>query len=138
MAMSAGNMKAISASLRVAIFIAIGTALFPMSAAAQGKIGNNPPSQKELEAPHHDPQEAVATGCLYRRDRPGDFALTTRDGKLYYVESSTVDLAAHVRHTVTITGTFVPNKDTKDDPDKNQEVPTILASKLEMIRKTCH
>jgi hypothetical protein len=39
---------------------------------------------------------------------------------------------------VTITGTFVPDKDTKDDPDKNQEVPTILASKLEMIRKTCH
>jgi hypothetical protein len=137
MAMSAGNSNTISASLRVAIFIAIGTTLLPMSAAARSKTGNNPP-QKELEAPHHDPQDAVVTGCLYRRDRPGDFALTTRDGKLYYVESSTVDLAAHVRHTVTITGTFVPDKDTKDDPDKNQEVPTILASKLEMIRKTCH
>ena len=135
--MSAGNSNTISASLRVAIFIAIGTTLLPMSAAARSKIGNNPPL-KELEAPHHDPQDAVVTGCLYRRDKPGDFALTTRDGKLYYVESSTVDLAAHVRHTVTITGTFVPDKDTKDDPDKNQEVPTILASKLEMIRKTCH
>jgi hypothetical protein len=138
MAMSAGNMNAISASLRVAIFIAIGTTLFPMYAAAQGETASDPPPQKELEAPHHEPQDAVVTGCLYRRDRPGDFALTTRDGKLYYVESSTVDLAAHVRHTVTITGTFVPDKDTKDDPDKNQEVPTISATKLEMIRKTCH
>ena len=136
--MSTRSKNAVSTTLRVAIFIAIGTTFLPMSAIARGKVANDPAPQKELEPPHHDPQEAVATGCLYRRDKPGDFALTTRDAKLYYVESSTVDLAAHVRHTVTITGTFVPDKDTKDDPDKNQEVPTILASKLEMIRKTCH
>ncbi|HEY4741298.1 MAG TPA: hypothetical protein VIH76_11950 [Candidatus Acidoferrales bacterium] len=136
--MTAGNRKTISTSFHLAVFIAITTMLLPTVPPARGNTASSAPPQKELEAPHHDPQEAVVTGCLYRRDTPGDFALTTRDGKLYYVESSTVDLAAHVRHTVTITGTFVPDKDTKDDPDKNQEVPTISATKLEMIRKTCH
>jgi hypothetical protein len=135
---TANRRRVISAPLILAMLVAIVAILFSMSPATHGNTGTIVPAQKELEAPHHDSQEVVVTGCLYRRDKPGDFALTTRDGKLYYVESSTVDLAAHARHTVTITGTFVPDKDTKDDPDKNQEVPTISASKLEMIRKTCH
>jgi hypothetical protein len=136
--MTTANKNAISASLILAMFVVIVTILFSMSLAAQGNAATIVPLQKEHETPHHDPQDAVVTGCLHRRDKPGDFALTTRDANLYYVESSTVDLAAHVGHTVTITGTFLPEKETKDDPDKNQEVPTISATKLEMIRKTCH
>ncbi|MFZ0038526.1 MAG: hypothetical protein WAK91_13945 [Candidatus Acidiferrales bacterium] len=135
---TANRRNAISTSLILAVFVAIVTILFSMSPDAQGNTRINVSAQKEHEAPQHEPQDAVVTGCLHRRDKPGDFALTTRDTKLYYIESSTVDLAAHVGHTVTITGIFLPDKETKDDPDKNQEVPTISATKLEMIRKTCH
>ena len=94
--------------------------------------------QKDHDSPHAKPKDVVVTGCLFRRDRPGEFALTTRDAKLFYVESSTVDLAAHVRHTVTITGTFAADSASQNDPDKSSEAQTIIATKLEMISKACH
>jgi hypothetical protein len=130
--------NAISTRVRIAILVAMGMTLFASPAVPRSTAVSGPPPQKEPETQHHKPQEAIVTGCLIRRDNPGEFALTTRDAKLYYVESSTVDLAAHVRHTVTITGTFVPDKETKDDPDKDQEAQTISATKIEMVRKTCH
>ena len=114
-----------------AILIAVAT-LTPASLAIPAA------PQKDHDTPHAKPKDVVVTGCLFRRDRPGEFALTTRDAKLFYVESSTVDLAAHVRHTVTITGTFAPDSASQNDPDKSPEAQTIIASKLEMISKTCH
>jgi len=119
-------------------FVALAIALFilpPVSRAAPDSSGSAP--QKEHEAPQKSP-DAVATGCLIRRDKPGEFALTTRDAKLFYAESSTVNLGAHVGHTVTIRGTFVPDSKTKDDPDKSPEAQTISVTKLEMLAKTCH
>lgn len=98
--------------------------------------GNAAP-QKEHEAHQEKPKEVVVTGCLMKRDKPGDFALTTRDAKLYYVESTIVDLSARARHTVTITGTFVPDSETRDDADKSGEAQTINATKIEMVSKSC-
>jgi hypothetical protein len=83
-------------------------------------------------------KDVVETGCLIRRDKPGEFALTTQDAKLFYVESSTVDLSAHAGHTVKITGTFAPESESERDPDKSPEAQTIIATKLEMISKACH
>ncbi len=128
----------ISRPLRVAALFAVGVTLIAVPPVTHGNAPSDPAPQKEIETPHHKPQEATVTGCLLRRDKPGDFALTTRDAKLYYIQSSTVDLNAHVRHTVTITGTFLRDKQIKDDPDKSPEAQTISATKLEMIQKTCH
>ena len=94
--------------------------------------------QKNGNSSDDKQKSVVETGCLIRRDKPGDFALTTRDAKLFYVESSTVDLAAHVGHTVTLTGTFAPDSETRNDPDKAPEAQTIKVTKLEMVSKTCH
>jgi hypothetical protein len=104
---------------------------------ARATSGSGTAPQKEHEAHQEKPKEVIVTGCLMKRDKPGDFALTTRDAKLYYVESTTVDLSAHVRHTVTVTGTFVPDSETRDDPDKSGEAETINVTKLEMVSKTC-
>jgi len=83
-------------------------------------------------------KDVVETGCLIKRDKPGEFALTTQDAKLFYVESSTVDLSAHAGHTVKITGTFASDSQSERDPDKSPEAQTIIATKLEMISKSCH
>jgi hypothetical protein len=126
-----------AATSHVLKFILLATAGIALSMPLTAASAKGPTLQKEHE-PAHKSQDAVATGCLIRRDKPGDFALTTRDAKLFYVESSTVDLAAHVGHTVTIRGTFVPDSKTKDDPDKSPEAQTISVTKLEMLSKTCH
>jgi hypothetical protein len=118
------------AALAIALFVTL-----PASQAAPNSNDSAP--QKEHEQPQKS-QDAVATGCLFRRDKPGEFALTTRDAKLFYAESSTIDLGAHVGHTVTIRGTFVPDSQTKNDPDKSPEAQTISVTKLEMLRKSCH
>ena len=44
------------------------------------------------------------TGCLKKGDKPNTFSLTTQDGKIVMVSSSSVSLAGHVGHTVTLTG----------------------------------
>lgn len=44
------------------------------------------------------------TGCLAKGDSAKEFVLTGNDGSTWEVRSSSVDLAAHVGHTVTATG----------------------------------
>jgi Protein of unknown function (DUF5818) len=44
------------------------------------------------------------TGCLSQGDNPKEFNLKTDDGSTWELRSSTAPLAAHVGHTVTVTG----------------------------------
>jgi len=124
-----------------AVFVLVGalsTGLAAVAGTARENIIAPRAMQKNGSSSQEKQKSVVETGCLIRRDKPGDFALTTRDAKLFYVESSTVDLSAHVGHTVTLTGTFAPDSETRNDPDKAPEAQTIKVTKLEMISKTCH
>ena len=47
-------------------------------------------------------QAMSATGCLKQGSHPNGFYLTGQDGKMYELTGS--GLAAHVNHTVTVTG----------------------------------
>jgi hypothetical protein len=48
---------------------------------------------------------ATLTGCLQKGDGANEFALTAKDGSTWELRSDSVNLAPHVGHTVTITGT---------------------------------
>ena len=102
-------------------------ALFP--AVPRARPQNSPPSSKS--------ESIVITGCLHQRDTPGSFALTTVNGKLYYVTSSTIDLSKHSGHTVKITATGDRQADPSKDPNNNPEADEIVATKLDMVSKTC-
>src|SRR6266496_3643138 len=45
------------------------------------------------------------TGCLQKGDEANEYVLTAKDGSTWELRNDTVDLASHVGHTVTITGT---------------------------------
>lgn len=44
------------------------------------------------------------TGCLQKGDEPEGFTITGEDGKVWELDSKKVQLASHVGHTVTMTG----------------------------------
>src|SRR5215831_16404865 len=52
----------------------------------------------------------TVTGCLQKGDEADEFSLTGADGKLYDLKSSSVKLADHVGHKVTVSGKFKPEK----------------------------
>ncbi len=122
----------------LAVVAALSAGLVAIARAEHNTVSAPAAIQQNGNSAQEKQKSVVETGCLIRRDKPGDFALTTRDAKLFYVESSTVDLSAHVGHTVTVTGTFAPDSETRNDPDKAPEAQTIKVTKLEMISKTCH
>jgi hypothetical protein len=45
------------------------------------------------------------TGCLHKGDGANEFVLNAKNGSRWELRSDSVDMAPHVGHTVTITGT---------------------------------
>jgi hypothetical protein len=52
------------------------------------------------------PKPITVTGCLHKGTTETEFILTTKHGKKYEVESTSLGLAGHVGHMLTVTGTF--------------------------------
>ena len=87
---------------------------------------------------------AAVTGCLQKSDQPGEFAITGEDGKTWDLRSTTVKLAAHVGHQVTVTGS--PVRETKAEEKKEgqvenaagkQELGELRVTRLKMVSQSC-
>jgi hypothetical protein len=87
---------------------------------------------------------AAVTGCLQKSDQPGEFAITGEDGKTWDLRSTTVKLAAHVGHQVTVTGS--PVRETKAEEKKEgqvenaagkQELGELRVTSLKMVSRSC-
>ena len=86
----------------------------------------------------------TVTGCLQKGDEANEFALTGSDGKLYELRSSTVKLAEHVGHKVTVTGKFKAEGSEKDEDEAKEskaggpkEAGDIQVSSLKMVSSSC-
>ena len=91
------------------------------------------------------------TGCLQPGDGANEYVLTAKDGSTWELRSDSVDLAPHVGHTVSITGTASAahakahemKEDAKEEMqehgmDKNaKEHGHLKATKLKMVSDTC-
>ena len=56
-----------------------------------------------------EPPKAVSvTGCLVRGDEPKEVWLAEKDGTIYGLESSKIDLNAHLGHRVIVRGYVLP------------------------------
>jgi hypothetical protein len=76
----------------------------------------------------------TATGCLRKSLDAKIYTLTDENGKLWDLRSSTVSLAAHVGHTVTVTGTIPQDpKGSTDTSPQNH----LVVTKLDMVRDNC-
>jgi len=84
------------------------------------------------------------TGCLQKGDEADEFSLTGDNGKLYGLRSSSVKLADHVGHKVTVTGNFKPEGYEKDEDEAKEnkeggkkEAGDIQVAKLKMVSDSC-
>jgi len=66
-----------------------------------------------------DSTSKVVTGCLQKGDSADEFSITGEDGKIWELRSSTVKLADHVGHQVTVTGS--PTRETKAEESKEKK-----------------
>ena len=102
--------------------------LVSLTALAQDttKPSDDQAKQDNTKAAPQESQEKPAsktktvTGCLQKGDQPDEFSITGEDGKSWDLRSSTVKLAEHVGHQVTVTGS--PTRETKAEEKKEGQV----------------
>jgi hypothetical protein len=86
----------------------------------------------------------AVTGCLQKGDQADLFSITGEDGKSWDLRSSTVKLADHVGHQVTVTGS--PTREAKAEEKKEGQVENaaqkeglgeLRVTDLKMVSQSC-
>ena len=86
----------------------------------------------------------AVTGCLQKGDQADQFSITGEDGKSWDLRSSTVKLADHVGHQVTVTGS--PTREAKAEEKKEGQVENaarkeglgeLRVTDLKMVSPSC-
>jgi hypothetical protein len=89
-------------------------------------------------------QPKTVTGCLQKGDDPGEFSITGEDGKSWDLRSSTVKLADHIGHQVTVTGSLT--REAKAEQKKEgqvekaagkEELGELRVTSLKMVSQSC-
>jgi hypothetical protein len=88
-------------------------------------------------------QTKTVTGCLQKGDETGEFQIT-ENGKSYGLRSSTIKLADHLGHMVTVSGRLQPeaeeneaNEREKKGGKESNEAGDISVTKLKMVSSSC-
>lgn len=109
----------------------------------QAKQDNTKAAPKENQEKSAN-QTKTVTGCLQKGDQPDQFSITGEDGKSWDLRSSTVKLADHVGHQVTVTGS--PTREAKAEEKKEGQVENAAEKKelgelrvtsLKMVSQSC-
>src|SRR5215510_1629350 len=113
-------------SLTLIFLVAV--CVLALTAGAQKSNGNN--------------GNVTVTGCLQKGDEANEFSLTGEDGKLYDLRSSSVKLAEHVGHKVTVSGKFKAEAYEKGEEKESKEggkkeAGDITVSSLKMVSSSC-
>lgn len=81
------------------------------------------------------------TGCLKKGDKKDVYSVTDASGKKHWVTSSTVPLAGHVGHTVTLSGTApTDNKmgsDTSMKMSGDMNMGPMNVTSMTMVSASC-
>ena len=100
---------------------------------------------QDTTKPSDDQSKTKAvTGCLQKGDQAEQFSITGEDGKSWDLRSSTVKLADHVGHQVTVTGS--PTREAKAEEKKEGQVENaarkeglgeLRVTDLKMVSPSC-
>ena len=92
-------------------------------------------------------QTKTVTGCLQKGDEPNEFAITGQDGKTWELRSSSVKLADHVGHTVTVSGPVTRETKAEEKKEKKEgevekaagkeEYGELRVTDLKMVSQSC-
>jgi hypothetical protein len=121
----------------------------PMILRAQEK-GTEERQEKKAEKRVSHSSKTI-TGCLQKGDEPDEFTITGEDGKTFGLRSSSVKLADHVGHKVTVTGSPAHESKAEAKQEKaeekkagkmekaaqKQEYGDLQVSSLKMVSDTC-
>jgi hypothetical protein len=86
----------------------------------------------------------TVTGCLQKGDEAGEFSITGEDGKTWGLRSTSVKLADHLGHKVTVTGSAT--HETKAEEKKEGQVENagskteyadLTVTSLKMVSDSC-
>ena len=90
------------------------------------------------------PKTSSVTGCLVKGDEPKEVWLAQKDGRIYGLESSKIDLNAHLGHKVIVTGYGLPagKEEAGEEAQKKsktgkRETADFRVLTLKMISTTC-
>ncbi len=86
------------------------------------------------------PKEHSMTGCVEKGSAPNTYMITNVEGsgpKSIGIVSSSANLAPHIGHKVTITGTAVPAKDAEVDTNVPKAPHYMKVTAVKMISATC-
>ena len=132
-------------SIALALFVSL-TAL----AQETTKPGDDQAKQDNTKAAPQENQEKSAsqtktvTGCLQKGGQPDQFSIIGEDAKSWDLRSSTVKLADHVGHQVTVTGS--PTREAKAEEKKEgqvekaagkEELGELRVTSLKMVSQSC-
>ena len=137
---------------RLMMFSIVLALLVSLTALAQDttKPSDDKAKQDNTKAAPQESQEKSAsktktvTGCLQKGDQPDEFSITGEDGKSWDLRSSTVKLAEHVGHQVTVTGS--PTREAKAEEKKEgqvenaarrEELGELRVTSLKMVSQSC-
>jgi hypothetical protein len=88
------------------------------------------------------PKAISVTGCLVKGDEPKEVWLAQKDGTIYGLESSKIELNAHLGHKVIVTGYVLPAGkeeagEGKQNKTSKRETADFRVFTLKMISRTC-
>ena len=90
------------------------------------------------------PKAASVTGCLVKGDEPKEAWLAEKNGTIYGLESSKIDLNAHLCHKVIVRGYVLPEgkeaageEVQKQNKTRKRETADFHVLTLKMISTTC-
>jgi hypothetical protein len=91
-----------------------------------------------------EPPKAVRiTGCLVKGDEPKEVWLAEKNGRIYGLESSKIELNAHLGHKVIVTGHVLREKEEAGEETQKQnktgkrETADFRVLTLQVISTTC-
>ena len=94
----------------------------------------------------------TVTGCLTKGDEPNEYKITSTDGKMYGLRSTSVNLDEHLNHKVTVTGKTAKEHEEKGETAANKgtsekgtsergttekEAGDLNVSNLKMVSTSC-
>jgi hypothetical protein len=98
----------------------------------------------QIPSGHAPPKAVSVLGCLVKGDEPKEVWLARKDGTIYGLESSKIELNAHLGHKVMVTGYLLPEgkEGGGEDPQKQnkavkRETADFRVLTLKMISTTC-
>jgi hypothetical protein len=129
--------KLILCSIVLAVFASL--TVFAQDAAKPSDSTAKTASQEKAAT-----QPKIITGCLQKGDQPEQFSIIGEDSKSWDLRSSTIKLADHIGHLVTVTGSITREAKAEEKKEgqlekaaSKEELGEVTVTNLKMVSKSC-